>query len=677
MAKRGSRDGDEHVPRAGKARSVAHSHIPKAGSGAPAGKQPSDHVSAVRFRQLQEVARSEFFSDDNLTEMVTCADELMAAVGNSTQQAIEMVGGLLIGEHMNPEVIQQHFKGFPGLQTVLEVARHGVPVNVTPSRAFDAELRRKNAETASVHGGVLRLKVVQDFGEGKLWPISMKTAQALSACLRLAPVCVLVETNATTGVTKHRVIHNLKAVVAGPNGSSVNADTDLQSAPKVTSMDAFPKLTERVWGLRQLFPNRRIVIGKMDVTAAYRQIRVALDGTLLGFEFGGYIFVDLRLQFGWKNSAGWWDLVGSMLSWKHNERQQSYSYDVMEEATQLVRGLMVPPRVAGRERLPITSVRRDPAAVARCRPGYHFSAIYVDDTMTAEVEGPAERMSAVTTVMVSDHYKALGPPVGGVPSCVSARKVTGWDTTEDMVGWRLNTDNMTITLPPHKLVDLRLYLHDKWPASRQWTTLVELQELTGKMFYVSTVLREGRFNVWRITQNMRSFGKEWRQPAASRDPVRRRITEATQCDIELWRCMIQQPAERLVGFIAEHIKREPVKQLWSDASFKGMGGVDPAAGLFWWWEMPAECEPRLVNTSAAAASTAPEAPSHTESNPGSKPIDINLLELLGMVATFYAFTHGKTPEYAADLVRLRGDNNSAVQWVQKRGGGCRTRGGQQ
>ena len=121
--------------------------------------------------------------------------------------------------------------------------------------------------------------------------------------------------------------------------------------------------------------------------------------------------------------------------------------------------------------------------------------------------------------------------------------------------------------------------------------------------------------------------------------------------------------------MADSIKREPQLTLLSDASFFAIGGVDPAAHEYWWYGLTAEHKSRLVQTAATKEQRKKQrAAERRVLNSGLVPININLLELIGMVATAYVFTHGRVPEYPGDSVRWLGDNQAAVEWLKRCGG---------
>ena len=56
----------------------------------------------------------------------------------------------------------------------------------------------------------------------------------------------------------------------------------------------------------------------MDVKEAFRQVLVdSVGASVFGYVTGGRVVVDLRLQFGWRNSPGYWGFLASALKHAH------------------------------------------------------------------------------------------------------------------------------------------------------------------------------------------------------------------------------------------------------------------------------------------------------------------------------------------------------------------------
>ena len=75
------------------------------------------------------------------------------------------------------------------------------------------------------------------------------------------------------------------------------------------------QIIRRGLGLRGKFgTGRRILIPKMDVKSAFRQVGVDPAGAAnFGYGRRRYFFIDLRLQFGWRGSPGWYGVIASAI----------------------------------------------------------------------------------------------------------------------------------------------------------------------------------------------------------------------------------------------------------------------------------------------------------------------------------------------------------------------------
>lgn len=58
----------------------------------------------------------------------------------------------------------------------------------------------------------------------------------------------------------------------------------------------------------------------MDVKSAFRQLPEDPSGApAFRYVVGDFLVVDLRLQFGWRRSPGWWELAASMIEYVHRQ----------------------------------------------------------------------------------------------------------------------------------------------------------------------------------------------------------------------------------------------------------------------------------------------------------------------------------------------------------------------
>ncbi|CAN0057050.1 unnamed protein product [Choristocarpus tenellus] len=110
--------------------------------------------------------------------------------------------------------------------------------------------------------------------------------------LQVSPVGVIQEP------TKVRIIHDL-SYQQESWGPSMNDQTELEDAPPVHCGTVIGDVIRRIVGLRKKFPGTRIMISKMDVKDAFRQVPVDPQGAAkFGYCLGDLLVIDFRLQFG-------------------------------------------------------------------------------------------------------------------------------------------------------------------------------------------------------------------------------------------------------------------------------------------------------------------------------------------------------------------------------------------
>ena len=105
--------------------------------------------------------------------------------------------------------------------------------------------------------------------------------------------------------SKTRITHDLTFSISS-SARRVNADIDFEKAPPVELGRVLRDINWRILYLRGQFgPRARIVLSKIDVTEAFRQVSVQWAGApISGYSFGDWVVADRRLQFGWRNSPG-------------------------------------------------------------------------------------------------------------------------------------------------------------------------------------------------------------------------------------------------------------------------------------------------------------------------------------------------------------------------------------
>ena len=94
---------------------------------------------------------------------------------------------------------------------------------------------------------------------------------------------------------------------------------------------------------------------------------------------------------------------------------------------------------------------------------------------------------AVYRLVASIHFQAMGEQGEGEEPLLSHRKVTSWETRQEMLGYDIDTESMTIALPARKVDDLRARVAE-WPPERETATVKEVLVLARKLHRASFCL---------------------------------------------------------------------------------------------------------------------------------------------------------------------------------------------
>ena len=255
----------------------------------------------------------------------------------------------------------------------------------------------------------------------------------------------------------------------------------------------------RVLFLRQLHgPTARIVLCRVDVKAAYRQVLVDPVGApVFGYAVGEYVVVDLRLQFGWRNSPRFWGQIAFALEHSHTHSTFQDAAVSPQRAAVVKHVRLAPPRGGS-----VTSLPRDGRTVSGSGgyAGSHFFVrYYVDDGILVEVQWwpDGRRCMRAVQSLASDHFRLLGVRGASDPPLLSASKITNWDTRLGVLGWLVGTEALTVTAPPHKRLKLRLLLAE-WPPTRTYASAMQVSQLAGFLVRIAFFVRPGSFFVHRL-----------------------------------------------------------------------------------------------------------------------------------------------------------------------------------
>ena len=582
-------------------------------------------------------------------------------------EVVGRLGEALQAPHMDPQRVEEFFgerHGYPEAERLGQIAREGVPLSsVGPGGDLDKELEYGNHRSADMEGGVVWEKLVQDVASGKALVLPRSSARSIPG-LRVSPVGVVTEKG-----DKKRQIHDLTIEVG--DGKAVNATTAFEEVPECTMATVLGSLIQRFVGLRTQFPTAHIVWQKSDLKSAFRQVPVSPGGAqAFAYVFGEFLVVDLRLQFGWRGSPGWFGLVAGAI-------EHAQCNTPVEEAVFTPSGLRAVEHVrveppTGRPVMPVPPhcvAPRIETGGGRQRP---FTRFYVDDAMSLEVcgEGGVDKCLTLTRSLASIHHILLGERGEGEEPVLSRKKITNWAPQMEILGYWVDAEAGTIGLPERKLEEIRSML-EGWPYDRKVATVGEVLSLAGKLHHAAFVIRPSRYYVRRLLQltNLHLSGSEaagkgeaWGAQRRAREKGRRLVlTPEFMADVGWWKWFLGREGgvrgERVTSPAFSFVEQLPTRRWFADASLQVVGGLCSVKRVYWRWELPGEVTKRTVKHNRKMAGDA---------------ISINLLEVVAAVMTAQVMIRGRgdRPEREGEAALIRTDNTSTVSCVVK----CRSGG---
>ena len=408
----------------------------------------------------------------------------------------------------------------------------------------------------------------------------------------------------------------------------------------------------------------------MDVKDAFRQVLVDPAGApAFGYVFGDRVVVDLRLKFVWRNSPGFWGLMASVLEHAHTHSTfQGADFSQQEAAAVAHVRISPPPRV------PFVSIPGDcgPVPGPGSNAGNDFVVMYyVDDGILVDVQwwpGGRRCLRAVQS-LASDHFCLLGERGLSDTPLLSAREITDWDTQLEVLGWIIETEALTVTLPSHKRLKPQNLLAE-CPSSRTSASAKQVSPLVGFLKHVSSAVRPGRFFINRLLASVGmpriSAGADFGFRRAN--PGRRLVLGPEfQGDLEFWRWFVEEGLDARGGTLSapmyHFLERPSQRTLFSDAPKTAVGGFCHETGVYWRYDIDAGERSRFCGSSKSVA--------------GENDISINVLELLGMVVSAWVLVSpcAERPAASGVCVLWRSDNEAAAGWVRRCRGGKEPRSG--
>ena len=201
-------------------------------------------------------------------------------------------------------------KQFPFISLLLHVLAPGEPVGVSGGGDLTAAIAYGNHPRSAQHDVAIHKKMCENVVYGCALVFDLRFAGVILG-LRISPLSVVLK-------PKLRIIHDVTFAYAG-GWTSVNGDTDFDSAPPSELGHVVREVLLRVMFSRQNHgSSARIFLCHVDVKDTCRQVLVDPPGApVFGNVLIDRVVVDLRLQFGRRNSPGFLGWMASALEYAH------------------------------------------------------------------------------------------------------------------------------------------------------------------------------------------------------------------------------------------------------------------------------------------------------------------------------------------------------------------------
>ena len=515
-----------------------------------------------------------------------------------------------------------------------------VPPLLPRDRSLDAE---RFAACGRQHPPDQRAELLRqdaaDVDAGFSFVVPDFVARNMFTNLLVAPISLVPKGNG-----KFRRIMNASYGI-GPR-DSLNAVTDLEAMHPVEFAHALDRILKRVYELWLSNPGGQVMLLCVDITNAFKNLPVHPDwAPVMAHRCGGLTAVQLRGVFGWSGTPSLFDLWAQAIS--HRMAHSDMSTPVSEEARSFVQQHVHINRPA----TGVSPVRPKPDEAATRQPvqqGDKLSAVFHVDDGTAAEMGDDAFLLKVSMVLVECIFQAFGFPSGERPCAVNTEKLLqsgGWSWKAKVLGVILDMVHMTVTLPQDKLDKLTDLIFQLFPRTRATATVRDIQVLLGNLRYLALVVRPGRFFLWELQRVLNRAGTD-NHPLAVLQ-----LDEGFHADLDWWRWLVGQVQHRTVSLEMPmwfHVVRPAAFEIYSDASGWGCGGCCELFKVCWRLQWSAEIS-SLFNSSADEA------------------LFINELELAGMMLNVYVLLLLDSRAVPGEAVSVRGDNSSAVHWMQAAG----------
>ena len=459
------------------------------------------------------------------------------------------------------------------------------------------------------------------------------------------------------------------------------------------------KIYKQIYNIRLTFGTKYdIVVHANDVKSCFRQIKLHPD--IMGafsYIIAERLFLSCGLPFGTDFSPQNWEPVRRILELLAESLFNDAS--LREKHAQYINQLVYDQSLGKAQKRPFTKATGDslnPGVLnddGTQQPTPHF--YYVDDGVYVELFDRT-RVEQAMAASIEAIFILLGDS-----DLLRRQDPVSFDKLIEMLvsymnrilGHVIDTRRLTVGTPPDFLGDVITMLETTWGDHRRAFTVIEAEELTGKLNHIANNAPWLKFMMSQVYQSLaaalklnermarrscrsfqtalrelrrlpptednaaeRSFHAAEAARAIHRQPQRHYINGTLRKELRLIRRVLRDEAIRKESPISHLIPRVPIATAYGDSSLTAAGGYCPELGFWWYIEWPDAIRRRTLR--------------FVKNNKSGKLIDINQLEYATQIMTNVICYQRVLQLGLLELdphphVLYKGDNSCSESWSIK------------
>ena len=388
----------------------------------------------------------------------------------------------------------QHHPLWNRLKSILE---NGVKFPLEPIsqeqmvRDLEEAVKFGNHKGAQKHSTFLKKLITEEIKHGYALIIPLLRVQKIPKAA-MSPLNIIEQDTLTAFgeyATKMRLTHNQSMVFEGSN-SSINSRVKSEELQDCMFGHCLLRIIHLIISFRSNYPKKRIGISKIDFKSAYRRAHLNWETAIQAItQFEDFAMISLRCTFGGRPCPNEWSIISETICDLTNAVLENKDWD--PKSTFPPDSHLIPdPRMINDD-IPFEPSLPLIVDIPRCITGK--ADVYIDDIISIILDmgdnlAKGKLAAALAVHLVSRHTVDNEPiprhPMISIPKLEAEGAI---EETKIVLGWKLDTRRLLISLPDHKA--------NAWKAQidtillTKKSTFKQLESLLGRLTHVSMVLK--------------------------------------------------------------------------------------------------------------------------------------------------------------------------------------------